>query len=180
MDAASQLRFLLPCDPVRADDRCTACKALYGVADPSAAGDGGNAASIIPPINRHTQLPKFRDGIRDEHGWKRLFYCVLAFLARHGYRQNEASAGIRPRGAGEPGCARPRGSGTTPSLDRAARSIRKDTRGGIEALPNDERRRILRELLYHTGRFISSRTRGTTSRMTSGAVRITRSHCATT
>lgn len=139
------------------DDRCTACKkrCMASPIRPLQVMAGNAALDYSADATVILSYHKIRDGIRDEHGWKRLFYRVLAFLARHGYRRAVERQPAFDRAVRENLDVLDRvEAARTPSLDRAADPFAKTLAAASEALPNDERRRILRELLYHTGRFI--------------------------
>ncbi|MEA4822537.1 MAG: DUF5685 family protein [Clostridiaceae bacterium] len=98
---------------------------------------------------------KVRDGIRDEHGIKKLGLRVLSFLMRHGYRRAALHRPALDRSIHSNMAALDAlEDSRNPSLDRAADTFAKILAAASEDIPVDQTARPLRELLYHTGRWI--------------------------
>ena len=98
---------------------------------------------------------KVRDGIRDERGAKKLAMRLLARLMRRGFRR---AATFRPAldGAVRENMAALDAleDSRCPSLDRAADTFAKILAAAAADIPSPQVSRPLRELLYHTGRWV--------------------------
>ncbi len=124
--------------PFRARRVCTGSDALDWAAD----------VSVL--LNYH----KLCDSVRDERGLKRLGARVLRFLARPGYRRaaarlpevdREVQACISQLAALE--------GARCDSIDRAADTTARLLAAAVPPT-GDDRERILRQLFYHTGRWV--------------------------
>ncbi len=98
---------------------------------------------------------KVRDEIRDETGLRRFGMRILERLMRRGYRR---ARGFRPalaeavrRSMETLGQLEREGC---PSLDRAADTFARILAAAAEDMPEEAAKRPMRELLYHTGRWI--------------------------
>ena len=98
---------------------------------------------------------KILDGIRDEKGPKHFGLRLLAALMRHGYRR---AAAYRPSLAAAVSASMTAlaalEDAQNPSLDRAADTFAQLLAAAAADLPSPETARPMRELLYHTGRWI--------------------------
>ena len=98
---------------------------------------------------------KVRDGIRDEKGLRRFGMRLAAFLMRRGCRRAAAYRPTLERAIRENMQALiALEDARCPSLDRAADTFARILAAAAEDLPAERTARPLRELLYHTGRWI--------------------------
>lgn len=128
------------CDasPIRA--RCVACE--------SGAIDWAADVSVL--LNFH----KLRDTVNDETGVKRLAACVLLALARPGYRK--AAARLPEVDQSIASCIDDLSTLERAKCDSIDRTADTTARMLAAAIPptGDARERILRQLFYHTGRWV--------------------------